>query len=51
MSTKNYYLIRHAEKQDPADPDTAISMKGRERAKALRNTLAPKKIQNIIVSQ
>lgn len=51
MFTKIYYLVRHAEKQDPADPDTPISAIGRDRAEALKNTLINRNINHIIVSQ
>ena len=50
MSTKHYYLVRHAEKQNPTDPDTPISEAGRQRAIVLKETLQAKDIDNIIVS-
>lgn len=51
MFKKIYYLVRHAEKQDPADNDTPISAIGRDRAEALKNTLINRNINHIIVSQ
>ncbi len=51
MFTKTFYLVRHAEKQDPADPDTPISNIGRDRAEDLKNTLVNNHINHIIVSQ
>ncbi len=51
MIINTYYLVRHAEKQDPNNPDTSISAVGRKRAIALKNILKDKNIKNIIVSQ
>jgi phosphohistidine phosphatase SixA len=48
---KKYYLVRHAEKQDPNNADTPISVAGQKRAVALKKVLETKHIQNIIVSQ
>jgi broad specificity phosphatase PhoE len=48
---KKYYLVRHAEKQDPTNADTPISVAGQKRAVALKKVLETKHIQNIIVSQ
>ncbi len=41
------YVVRHAEKLDPTDPDTPLSPAGEERAQALSSTLAKAGVQRV----
>lgn len=45
--TTTIYLVRHAEKLDPADPDTPLSPTGEQRAKDLATTLAKSGVRAI----
>ena len=44
------YIVRHAEKLDPANPDTPLSPDGEQRAQALAARLAKAGVQHIHVT-
>ncbi len=44
------YLVRHAEKVSPTDPDPSLSEAGAARARALADTLAAAGVRRVIVS-
>jgi phosphohistidine phosphatase SixA len=44
------YLVRHAEKENPNDPNSALSQQGFERANDLRDYFGDKQLQLIYVS-
>jgi len=45
------FVVRHAEKLDPADPDSRLSRAGEARARALADRLHGRGIRSIVVSE